>query len=268
MRVQCVEKKSLRTKKYRISGAKLLAKCQESDFALLELKQAIPSTWPVYYAGWDASKSLPADNIGIGIHHPFGADKRFTVQDDSKNLTGQTNLDGIVPFKNSLADPHFLYEVNEDQNGGHFALTLDISSDLPGSSGSPFFNSSGKIIGQLHGSHVCCENDPINFPNGNNNELTRYGRLWYSWEYCGLKNLLWPNYDNDPTAPNPAYMNGVADVGSFEYLYTKYCDNTTGELELEISLPGYSSADFPITLSGDYNATVSFAEYFENGEIH
>ena len=54
-----------------------------SDFCLLEMTQAIPTTWPVYYAGWNANTSAPTASTSgwkaICIHHPAGDVKKIST---------------------------------------------------------------------------------------------------------------------------------------------------------------------------------------------
>ena len=48
-----------------------------SDFLLVEVEDEIPSSWDVYYAGWDASGS--GASSGVGIHHPSGDVKKVST---------------------------------------------------------------------------------------------------------------------------------------------------------------------------------------------
>ncbi|HYE56267.1 MAG TPA: hypothetical protein VD996_15565, partial [Chitinophagaceae bacterium] len=52
------------------NGAVVRSKWSETDFALLELNQQIPSGSSLYFLGWDRSSTAPA--ASVGIHHPNG----------------------------------------------------------------------------------------------------------------------------------------------------------------------------------------------------
>jgi hypothetical protein len=49
----------------------------DSDFQLLEFNNAIPTSYNVYYAGWDARTTASAS--GVGIHHPAGDIKKIST---------------------------------------------------------------------------------------------------------------------------------------------------------------------------------------------
>ena len=55
------------------SGATFRAAKADVDFCLIELNQVPPTSFRVYYAGWDRSGAAPGD--GVGIHHPNGNGK-------------------------------------------------------------------------------------------------------------------------------------------------------------------------------------------------
>lgn len=81
-----------------------------------------------------------------------------------------------------------------------FALTYDRGAVLGGSSGSPYFNANGLIIGQLNGGPIdCASSNDILTNNWNNNKVARYGRLWYEWDkvYTNSDELPIKITDND-----------------------------------------------------------------------
>ena len=92
-----------------------------SDFTLIELNTAIPSTYNAYFAGWDRSSSSASS--GVGIHHPNGSAKKIST------------------FNSNLASSSY--------NGGAFNAHWEVYWDATtnghgvtegGSSGSPIFN--------------------------------------------------------------------------------------------------------------------------------
>lgn len=153
-----------------------------SDFLLLKLKTPVPATFTPHYAGWDAAtQTLPS--IGLNISHPRGFDKRIAIQDDAVNLIANNPNNGIKPFSSGNLSANHLSDINQNQNGEQFAVTYDRGATRPSSSGSPYFNAAGRIIGNLSGGHVeCALNDTLSFPNYNNNKLEKFGRFWYYYD--------------------------------------------------------------------------------------
>ena len=125
-----------------------------SDYLLLELSSNIPSAYNAYFNGWDKRTIIP--DGAIGIHHPFG---------DVKKVSVDTHMLESYPFNINWGSgvttgPH-----------SHFRSEMDIGTIEGGSSGSPYFNSNKKIVGQLHGGVSNC-----------NTFITYYGKLSESWE--------------------------------------------------------------------------------------
>lgn len=161
-----------------------IAGCYGIDYLLLKIP---PVSWErnPYYAGFDASETLPLR--GFGIHHPLGYNKKFSLQDDAlSNLSAADKLkyDGIKRYNNCTfgSGVDYLDELTEDTGGGMFAFTYDRGSVLSGSSGSAYFNPGGLVIGQLNGGPIDCASGSLTSTNWNNNKVARYGRLWYEWD--------------------------------------------------------------------------------------
>lgn len=128
-----------------------------SDFMLVELNQAIPSSYNPYYAGW--SRANTAASSGVSIHHPAGSAKKIST------------------FSSSLSNSSF--------NGGgfnHFWAVNWVSTTNGhgvtegGSSGSPIFNQNGLIVGQLTGGSSSCSSP-------NNTDV--YGKMSSNWNANG-----------------------------------------------------------------------------------
>lgn len=133
------------------SGATLLASYAGSDFTLLELAAEPDPDFGVKYAGWDRSGQVPAS--AVAIHHPSCDEKSISFENDPLSLT--TYLSDASPG-----------------DGTHLRVAdWDLGTTEVGSSGSPLFNTSGRIVGQLHGGYAACGN---NLPDW-------YGRLSRSW---------------------------------------------------------------------------------------
>ena len=125
-----------------------------SDFLLLELASNIPSAYNAFFNGWDKRTLIPQS--ATGIHHPFGDVKKVSVDNDMlESYPHNINWGAGV-----TTGPH-----------SHFKSIMDVGTIEGGSSGSPYFNPSGKIVGQLHGGVSNC-----------NTFITYYGKLSTSWE--------------------------------------------------------------------------------------
>ena len=140
---------------YSISGSTLLAKNNESDFALLELSMNVPDTFNVCYSGWDATDSASTVTSAYGIHHPKGDVKKISIENDA-------------PTKSTIGG--FANQV-------WFINQWELGVTEGGSSGSPLFNQSGLIIGQLAGGTSLCIG-PVS-----NGGYDFYGRIGVSWDF-------------------------------------------------------------------------------------
>ncbi len=133
------------------SGAIFRAARTQSDFCLIELDDPVSPSFLPFYAGWDRSGVNPPSVTGI--HHPAVAEKRISFELGSTRIT------------NAFSD-------SQSSSGTHFRVAdWDFGTTEGGSSGSPLFDDSGNIIGQLEGGDAACENDLPDW----------YGRLSRSW---------------------------------------------------------------------------------------
>ena len=152
-----------------------------SDFTLIELSNNIPTSYNAYYAGWDRSNSSASS--GVSIHHPAGSAKKIST------------------FTSSLS--------NTTYNGGAYNAHWDVNWSATtnghgvtegGSSGSPIFNQSKRIVGQLSGGSSTC-----NFPNYSD----LYGKMSENWTSNGTSNGAQLASWLDPTNSNATYMDGT-----------------------------------------------------------
>ena len=131
-----------------------------SDFLLVEANNNVPANFFPYFNGWDASGT--GSNSGVGIHHPSG---------DEKKISTYTGALVSATWWNA--------------NGAHWrvfwtATTNGWGVTEPGSSGSPIFNASGRIVGTLTGGGSCCTVNGC----GNGTGPTvqdLYGKMSYHW---------------------------------------------------------------------------------------
>jgi hypothetical protein len=137
-----------------VLGAVQRAGRQQTDFLLLEILEPIPSSYFVYFNGWNRSTGVPQESACI--HHPLA---------DVKKISIDTNPAFIQPtpltWSNNVTTPA----------NHHFRVIYDIGTFESASSGAPLFNSQGQIVGQLHGG----------FPNCTQ-VTTFHGRFNLSWD--------------------------------------------------------------------------------------
>ena len=158
-----------------VSGSTLRAENPNSDVCLLELSSAPPVGYGVFYSGWDNSGAAVPN--AVGIHHPDGDVKKFSVENDALSPSGN------------------YWRVNDWDDG----------TTEPGSSGSPLFDQNKRIIGQLFGGFAACGND----------EWDEYGKLDVSWNGASasarLKDWLDPTSSGSTTLDG--YYPGSASLG-------------------------------------------------------
>ncbi len=170
-----------------VSSASHRASSSNSDFALVELSSAPPASYEVYYAGW--SRSGSAASSAVGIHHPGGDIKKFSVEGSQIGPSG--NYWDVGPWDDGTTEG--------------------------GSSGSPLFDQNHRIVGQLYGGSSAC------WGSGENNGSDIYGRLDVSWTGSGSSSRLSDWLDptgsgatsidgHDPNGPTAAIDAGVTVV--------------------------------------------------------
>ncbi|MFM9985749.1 MAG: trypsin-like peptidase domain-containing protein [Flavobacteriales bacterium] len=121
-----------------------------SDFALLEMEDAIPSAWTPYFAGWDASSGTPVS--GVSIHHPNGDVKKISTTEDV--------------ISGTWGAPGFHWRVEWMETETEWGVTEG------GSSGSPLYNQNHHIVGQLTGGGSFCTQPTAN---------DYYGKMSKNW---------------------------------------------------------------------------------------
>lgn len=148
-----------------MSGAFSRATHANSDFHLFELNNTPPSSYEVFYAGWD--KTNTPSSQSTGIHHPDGDVMKICVDFDPPITSGYYTTSGTTHW--TVQD-------------------WDRGTTEGGSSGSPLFNEYQQIIGQLHGGNAACGNNAEDY----------YGKFSTSWDaISGNSNQLKPWLDPD-----------------------------------------------------------------------
>ena len=138
-------------------GATHLASSANSDMTLTLLEEPVPQEANAYYAGWTLDPLAPQDTV-LCIHHPRGDEKRISFTFNDVIRTAE--------------------DVNVEDPTGRYLIvsSWSIGTTEGGSSGSPLFNSSGQVVGQLWRGTASCDN-----PDG----FDQYGFFTASWEGDG-----------------------------------------------------------------------------------
>lgn len=151
-----------------------------SDFYLVELNAAIPTTYNPYFAGWDRNNT--GATSGVSIHHPNGSAKKistFTATLTNTNFNGGGN-------------GHFWRVTWAATTNGHGVTE-------GGSSGSPIFNQNKRIVGQLTGGSSACNST---------NSPDVYGKLRSDWDLNGTTNTAQLKPWLDPTNSGVTTLDG------------------------------------------------------------
>lgn len=198
-----------------ISGATHVAEDAASDFCLVELDDPIPLAYNAFFAGWDRSGG---NGPATGIHHPAVAEKRISFEMDDTVDDGATHV---------------------------MVTDWDHGTTEGGSSGSPLFDASGRIIGDLTGGLAACGNDLSD----------SYGRFSVSWTGGGttatrLSDAL------DPLGTGAITLDGINQDDTL----------TIDDVEITEGDSGTATLDFTVALARDSNETVMVDYATVNGD--
>ncbi len=155
-----------------------------SDFFLLLLDQNIPDTFDVWFNGW-SRKDIASQN-GTGIHHPQG---------DIRKISTYTNPLVSTGWNGNLEMTH--WEVTWTGTANGHGVTEG------GSSGSPLFDPSGRIVGALTGGESSCDSFALNLPD-------YYGKFSWSWDMNGSDYSERLDHWLDPDSTGVEVLNGIS----------------------------------------------------------
>jgi lysyl endopeptidase len=170
---------------FTMNGAELRGFHERSDFALVELREAIPDSWDVVFAGWDRSDELP--EFQAGIHHPRGDLMKISMDLD--------------PAAHEFANGTDVWLIKGQAVGN--GNGWDLGTTEGGSSGSPLFNQNGLVIGQLYGGMSACDGTQTN------GGYDLYGRFASAWDYGATQDMRLSNW-LDPE------QTGYTQIGTLE----------------------------------------------------
>ena len=210
-----------------------------SDFSLLEVTGNIPSSYNVYYNGWNAQNV--ASTSGVGIHHPNGDRKKISTYTTALQSTQWGSASGS----------HWRIFWSGTTNG--HGVTEG------GSSGSPIFDSQGRIVGTLTGGGSFCSQVPNPSPD-------QYGKMSYHWASNpgdDLRDWLDPVNTGQltldgtyaPCTPPNTNDAGIADVSSPS---GSVCDNSITPVVILTNFGGNALTSVTINYDVDGNGSQQF----------
>ncbi len=173
-----------------MSGTQNLAigNFNNNDYALIRLYNDIPSSYGAYYAGWSRSSSNPGNNV-VGIHHADGDIKKISY--DAYGMSS---------------------------SGNWWDFGYGDGRVIPGSSGSPFFDSNKRIRGMASYIYTnYCSPAPDCYCS--QSYYHGYAKLSSAWNY--IDNYLDPLNTNATSIDGTRYGNevvyGCTDSGACNY---------------------------------------------------
>lgn len=217
-----------------IAGSSLVATKMELDFSLLEISDNISNENRPFYAGWTTSNDVP--HKVTGIHHPQGDVKKISVANQPLISASFSS-----PIDNLFCDKDVHWKVSRWDEGVTEA----------GSSGSPIFDVSHRIVGLLSGGIAVCLN-PIN------DYYSRFNKQWDKYPLATESLKPWLNPDNKPITS----LWGYDPVTSFE----GQCDTLRNIGKNETKTLINSSGWGYLTSQNDHDWQ-SFAELIRNDTI-
>lgn len=230
-----------------IMGYTDLAKCQGSDFWLMELSQNLPASYQPYYLGWDRQglTSSSSTSNGVGIHHPAGDIKMISEYNGAITSEGTDFQD--------------LGRLNNLWYGLVTAGGME-----GGSSGSPLLSSEGLILGQLVGGSGTCSNSQ---------RESFYGKIAVSWATCGAGSAQQLQDHLDPLGLDPNKLASFDPTAAADELFiSEIVDGTDGdgtvprfvELFNSSSSKIYNLRDFELRVRRENGTQQTIT--FQNGE--
>lgn len=212
------------------NGSVVVAANGTSDFTLLKMYDLPPMG--KYYAGWDYSTAAPLSVVGI--HHPKGAEKSISLDNDASKITDYgSNI--------SDASGHFLYIAAWDQG-----------TTEQGSSGSAIWNSNKHIVGTLTGGLAgCIGNSSID-----NGLPDWYGRMASHWQHGSTASTRLSNW-LDPNTISTGTLNSTQIS----------CSPPSANFSISGSTHIDEDVQFSATASGGDTATYAYAWDFNGDNI-
>jgi hypothetical protein len=182
-----------------VANGTVLARYQDSDFALLRISSDVPASYNPYFNGWDNRNQAWIHSYNIS--HPSGDVKKLAVDYDAVTSTTYPGA-----------------PLNSHWRIGNY----EIGTTEAGSSGSPLFDAYLHITGQLHGGDASCTD----------NSYDAYGKFSMSWAHGGTPSTElrdWLDPPNTTSVLDGAYISPPGNdlCPGFDIFNYSYTDNGT-----------------------------------------
>jgi hypothetical protein len=220
-----------------LSGATLKSRRTPTDFCLVEItggltNNTVPSSHNPFFAGWDKTGTIPTSTVGI--HHPSGDIKKISFDDNPATISQAM---GSTEYNST-------WTVQWDRN----------TTTEGGSSGSPLFDQSHRIIGQLWGGGASCNNQSA---------PDYYGRFSKSWDPSGSNQSNQLMFWLDPNNSGAEFINGLDPSGASAAQYDAGVSNANLD-ETEVCAIYYVPS-FVLSNSGSETLTSATVLYSIDG---
>jgi lysyl endopeptidase len=188
-----------------------------SDVTLVRFDNAANPAFNLYWSGWDrqdiaSTCSAPGDptatnGLCASIHHPDGDEKRITFVQENMFTANIASATGVHWQANWDPTPPILPNIPAPQ-----PTTLPPGVTERGSSGSPLYNASRRLVGVLSGGPSACGATGASLAD-------QYGKLSHAWEGLGTATTRVRDY-LDPNNSNALFIDGIGAAGTYSLAAT------------------------------------------------